>query len=90
MLRDSFILKQSRPWVEKYPGVAAPWDRALGEARFYREVEVRETVAKYLPKLLGFDSKERLLRVEDLGELQDFTFLYSHGGKRLEEAELTV
>ena len=57
---------------------------------FYREVEVRETVAKYLPQLLGFDSKERLLRVEELGELQDFTFLYSHGGKRLEEAELTV
>jgi len=86
--RRSFILKQSRPWVEKYPGVAAPWDRALVEARFYREVEPRQTVAKYLPKLLGFDSKERLLMLEDLGEAQDFTFLYSDGGKRLEQAEI--
>ena len=85
--RRSFILKQSRPWVEKYPGVAAPWDRALVEARFYREVEPRQTVAKYLPKLLGFDSKERLLMLEDLGQAQDFTFLYSDRGKRLEEAE---
>ncbi len=57
------------------------------EARFYREVESRQTVAKYLPKLLGFDSKERLLMVEDLGEAQDFTFLYSDGGRRLEEPE---
>lgn len=86
--RRSFILKQSRPWVQKYPSVPAPWDRALIEARFYREVEPRETVAKYLPKLLGFDSQERLLMLEDLGEAQDFTFLYSDGRKRLEESEL--
>ncbi len=85
--RRSFILKQSRPWVEKYPSVPAPWDRALIEARFYREVKPRQTVAKYLPKLLGLDSEERLLMLEDLGEAQDFTFLYSNGGERLEEAE---
>jgi len=85
--RRSFILKQSRPWVEKYPGVAAPWDRALVEARFYREVEPRQTIANYLPKLLDVDSNERLLMLEDLGEAQDFTFLYSDGGTRLEEAE---
>lgn len=84
----SFILKQSRPWVEKYPSVPAPWDRALIEARFYQEVQPRQGVAKYLPKLLGFDSQERLLMLEDLGEAQDFTFLYSDGGKRLDEAEL--
>ena len=32
----TFILKQSRPWVEKYPSIAAPWDRMLVEAAFYR------------------------------------------------------
>src|SRR3954453_6843011 len=31
----SFILKQSRPWVAKYPDIAAPWDRALVEGYFY-------------------------------------------------------
>jgi 5-methylthioribose kinase len=86
--RRTFILKQARPWVEKYPSVAAPWDRALVEARFYQEVEPRHTVAKYLPKLLGFHPEERLLMLEDLAEAQDFTFLYSDGGQRPEEAEL--
>jgi len=84
----TFILKQARPWVEKYPSVAAPWDRALVEARFYQEVELRQTVAKYLPRLLGFDSEERLLMLEDLAEARDFTFLYSDGEQRPEEAEL--
>ncbi len=84
----TFILKQARPWVEKYPNVAAPWDRALMEARFYQGVELRHTVAKYLPKLLGFHSEERLLMLEDLGEAQDFTFVYSDAGRRPEVAEL--
>src|SRR6516225_9724556 len=33
--RRTFILKQSRPWVEKYPEIAAPFDRAAVEAEFY-------------------------------------------------------
>lgn len=86
--RRTFILKQARPWVEKYPSIAAPWNRALVEARFYREVELRHTVAKYLPKLLGFHSEERLLMLEDLTGAQDFTFVYSDSGRRPEEAEL--
>ena len=84
--RRTFILKQSRPWVEKYPGVAAPWDRALVEAQFYREVAPRQTVADFIPALLGFDPEERLLLLEDLGAAQDFTFVYA--GPWPEPAEL--
>lgn len=73
----SFILKQSRPWVEKYPSIAAPWDRALVEAAFYREVQTDRSVAGYLPKLLAFDPAARLLMLEDLGRAPDFTFIYS-------------
>lgn len=86
----TFVLKQARPWVEKYPSVAAPWDRALVEAQFYREVELQQTAAKYLPRLLGFDSEERLLMLEDLGEAQDFTFVYSGGGQGREDAQLNL
>jgi 5-methylthioribose kinase len=86
--RRTFILKQSRPWVEKYPSVPAPWDRALVEARFYRDVGSERTVAGYLPKLLGFDPEERLLMLEDLGEAQDFTFVYWDVGRQPELAEL--
>jgi 5-methylthioribose kinase len=73
----SFILKQSRPWVEKYPSIAAPWDRALVEAAFYREVQTDRSVAGYLPKLLAFDPAARLLMLENLGGAPDFTFIYS-------------
>jgi 5-methylthioribose kinase len=33
--KRSFVLKQARPWVEKYPQIAAPVDRALVEIAFY-------------------------------------------------------
>jgi 5-methylthioribose kinase len=31
----SLILKQARPWVEKYPSIAAPVERAASEARYH-------------------------------------------------------
>ena len=34
----TFIMKQARPWVEKYPQIAAPWDRACREAEFYQKI----------------------------------------------------
>lgn len=84
----SFILKQSRPWVEKYPVIAAPWDRALVEANFYQQVGQQAEVSRYLPKLLAVDTQERLLMLQDLGAAQDFTFLYSQNNAVLDEAPL--
>lgn len=83
----SFILKQSRPWVEKYPSIPAPLDRALFEAAFYRTVERWPHVTAHLPKLLNSDPGERLLMLEDVKEAQDFTFLYSASGARIEDLE---
>ena len=74
--RRSFMLKQSRPWVEKYPSYSAPWDRALVEAEFYKTVENFAGLTRYLPRLLNFDPAERLLMLEDLEDANDFTFLY--------------
>jgi 5-methylthioribose kinase len=83
----SFILKQSRPWVEKYPGVAAPWDRSLMEARFYEAVNTDSRVAAHLPKLLAVDPDERLLMLEDLADARDFTPLYS-GAQRANDSDI--
>ncbi|MEM6707021.1 MAG: aminoglycoside phosphotransferase, partial [Acidobacteriota bacterium] len=33
--RRSLIVKQSRPWVEKYDVIEAPFDRMLSELAFY-------------------------------------------------------
>ena len=72
----TFILKQSRPWVEKYPEIAAPFDRALVEAEFYRLVAGTEA-ASFLPKLYGFDEESRILCLEDLGNAGDCCDLYA-------------
>ena len=74
---DSFILKQSRPWLEKYPQIAAPFDRALTEARFYRLIEPSHAVAAWMPRLLWVDEQARLLALEDLGAASDFFPLYA-------------
>jgi 5-methylthioribose kinase len=75
----SFVLKQARPWVEKYPQIAAPVDRALVEIAFYEAAGAVPEVRRAMPQLLGSDPGSRLLILEDLGEAHDFTALYSGG-----------
>ena len=73
----SFILKQSRPWLEKYPQIAAPFDRALMEGRFYRLVASAPAVAGRMPRLLWMDDQARIIALEDLGSASDFFPLYA-------------
>ena len=73
----SFILKQSRPWLEKYPHIAAPFDRTRTEARFYHLVAAHEAVASRMPRLLWADETARTLALEDLGPASDFFPLYA-------------
>ena len=73
----SFILKQSRPWLEKYPQIAAPFDRALAEGRFYRLVASSAAVAGKMPRLLWTDDYARTVALEDLGTASDFFPLYA-------------
>ena len=73
----SFILKQSRPWLEKYPHISAPFDRALVEARFYQLVSSNEAVASRMPRLLWADERARTLALEDLGTASDYFPLYA-------------
>lgn len=82
----TLILKQARPWVEKYPAIAAPWSRTAVEARFYQTVAAAEAVAGRMPRFLGFDPESNLLALEDLGAARDLTSLY--GGERLDGGEL--
>lgn len=80
------IVKQSRPWVEKYPQFAAPWDRALREAEFYQRVSHLPPVAGRMPRLLGCDPESKLLVLEDLGDWGDYSDL--HQGATVQAAEL--
>ena len=73
----SVIVKQSRPWVEKYPGIAAPEERILAEMSFYRHVSNFSDVRASMPSVLAASSSQRLLVLEDLGMASDYTSLYS-------------
>lgn len=73
----SVILKQSRPWVERYPQIAAPEVRALVEAAFYEAASHDEAVAGRMPRLLEVDAEDRVLLLEDLGTAADCTDVYA-------------
>ena len=75
----SIIVKQSRPWVEKYPQIDAPVERVFVEATFYETLKQDHFFDQFVPGLIGFDAKNLLLAMEDLGEATDFTFLYNKG-----------
>jgi len=72
----SFILKQSRAYVEKYPQVPAPRERALMEAQFYELIQTDERLYNYTPELVDVDKENFLIQLEDLGDYKDYSFLY--------------
>lgn len=85
--KRTFIVKQSRAYVEKYPQVAAPEKRVVTESAFYEKISTKKAVQKFMPKLIGVDVKNNLMVIEDLGKANDFTVLYDLQ-HQLKEAEL--
>ena len=47
-----FIVKQARPWVEKYDHIPAPWNRSHVEAAFYETVASVPGVGDRMPRLI--------------------------------------
>lgn len=84
----SMIVKQARPWVEKYPQFAAPWDRTAREAAFYRAISSIGILAGMTPGLLHFDPDSRVIVLEDLGASSDCTAVYA--GQPLDDAEIVA
>ncbi len=72
----SFILKQSRPFVQKYPQIEAPLNRISVEHQFYRALQ-DNALQLHLPKILGYDRGEYILIMEDLGHCEDMSSIYS-------------
>ncbi len=84
----SVIVKQSRPWVEKYPQIAAPVERSIQELRFYQAVGADPALAARMPRLLGAVPARYLLVIEDLGESADASSLYRDENAAAKFAEL--
>lgn len=79
MEAGSMILKQSRPFVQKYPQIPAPIDRVAIESQFYDLASENEALDPYLPGVIGYDAEQYIFALEDLGEGADYTFLYRKG-----------
>jgi 5-methylthioribose kinase len=73
----SVILKQGRPWVEKYPHIPAPFERTIVEAAFYRAVRDDVPVASRMPALLHVDEPNHVIALEDIGAGGDCTPIYA-------------
>lgn len=84
--RRSLVVKHGRPFVERYPHLAAPPGRTAVEARWYALVAERPEVAGRLPRLLGADRTNQVLVLSDLGPAADFTGVYA--GDRLDDETL--
>jgi len=82
----SIILKQARPWVEKYDHIAAPWDRSRVEQRFYQRIARIHAVAIRMPKIIASDGDTRVILMEDFGSARDFSDLYR--GSEISEAQV--
>lgn len=74
----SVILKQARPWVEKFPHLEAPVERIAVEAAYYRNGFSSS------PTVIGFDPESHVLAMEDLGEASDLTAIYATGSIKKE------
>ncbi len=81
----TFVLKQSVPYVAKYPDIAAPIDRLDAERQFYDAIKGTASLMMRTPQILGYDPDHHLLSMQDLGNLGDFTSAYA----RKPEGELS-
>lgn len=74
---ETFIIKQARPYVEKYPSIPAPQERILVEAEFYKIISKNDFMSLHMPKILFSDSENHIIVMEDLGKSKDFSSLYA-------------
>ena len=72
----SLILKQSKPFVNKYPDIPAPEDRVHTEAKFFQYAGKVPSLDNTMPEIIFFDVENNLMVLQDLGEGNDFTYLY--------------
>jgi len=71
----SFILKQSRPFVQKYQQIKAPLNRVDVEYQFYKTV-TSNALNKHIPTILAYDTTDYVLLMQDLGHGEDLSSLY--------------
>ncbi len=72
----SLIIKQARPFVEKYPNIAAPEERVIVEGAFYKKAASNNDLKDMMPSIKLVDELHHIIVLEDLGTSNDLTYLY--------------
>jgi 5-methylthioribose kinase len=85
--QGTYILKQAKSYVRKYPQIPAPISRIEVEYQFLMYLESNPFLASLSPKVLQYDAHNHLMLLEDLGEGTDFLSLYS-GQQQLKREEI--
>ncbi len=73
----SMIVKQANPYVQKYPQIPAPPQRALSEATFYYTVQKTEAIKEIMPQILAVDKVNFIIVLQDLGTGTDTSVIYN-------------
>lgn len=76
---ESIIIKQSRPWVEKYPQFEAPIIRNVVERTFLDLVQLDERLSEHTPRVIGFDASSNILVTQDIRKSKDLSRVYKRG-----------
>ncbi|AEL27586.1 phosphotransferase [Cyclobacterium marinum] len=74
--KRTIVLKQSRPFVAKYPQVPAPLSRIEIEYKYYNIISPDNFLSCFSPKVLAFDKKSWLLVLEHLNNGGDYLSMY--------------
>lgn len=83
--QGTYILKQAKPYVRKYPQIPAPIHRIEIEYQFLKQLTSNSFLSSQSPKVLQYDALNHLMLLEDLGKGSDFLALY--GGQRQLKSE---
>jgi len=75
--RQRLILKQSRPWVAKYPDIPAPIDRIFVESDYLQATREEPILAQFTPKTFGVYHREYAMAMEDISDATDLSVIYA-------------
>jgi 5-methylthioribose kinase len=74
----SWVVKQARPALERFPEYRAPTERALFEARYFEMAAPFDREGVCIG-VLFFDERERVLVLEDLGDAEPLSAALARG-----------
>lgn len=81
----SLIVKQSLPYVAKYPTIPAPLNRIQTEVAFYKFTEKHPRIQRNMPRLIDMNIQHSIAVFEDCGDVEDYSQIYNNSNAFTDE-----